>query len=332
MRLFTGLTGRSGKAGLWPWLPVLAFFLVFPLLTNKTYYIHLMLLVLMWVVLAQSWNLLGGFTGQVSFGHAAFFGTGAYVTGMLSKHFGLSPLWGFPASVPVVLLLALFIGYICFRLRGPYFTLSVLALAEILRVVTNNLRPLTGGAEGILVIPIFRSKIPYYYMILAIAVLATATIYLLMRTKWGYYFLAIRENQEAAEAMGVSTIRYKLYSLMVSAFFTGLAGAFYMNFMGYIEPKIVFNIVNISIMMVMVVILGGVATLTGPVVGAVLMVVMQELFRRYLGETHLVVFGLLVLLIIIFMPNGIIGEVGHVQKFYRQRLKKTDSLPQERGA
>ena len=140
-------------------------------------------------------------------------------------------------------------------------------------------------------IPIFRSKIPYYYMILAIAVLATATIYLLMRTKWGYYFLAIRENQEAAEAMGVSTIRYKLYSLMVSAFFTGLAGAFYMNFMGYIEPKIVFNIVNISIMMVMVVILGGVATLTGPVVGAVLMVVMQELFRRYpVSYTHLDVY------------------------------------------
>jgi branched-chain amino acid transport system permease protein len=331
MGLFNKSTGGTDNIRIGAWLGVLLLFLIFPVLVTKTYYVHLMVLALMWVVLAQSWNLLGGFAGQVSFGHAAFFGTGAYVTGMLTKHFALSPLWGFLACIPVVLILAVFIGYICFRLRGPYFTLSVLALSEILRVITNNLRTLTGGAEGILVIPIFKGKIPYYYMVLAIAVLATLTVHWLMRSKWGYYFLAIREDQEAAEAIGVNTTRYKLYALLVSAAFTGLAGAFYMNFMGYIEPKIVFSIVNISIMMVLVVMLGGVATLSGPVVGAVLMVVISELFRRFVGEGHLVLFGLLVLAIIIFMPNGIIGEAGRLRKF-TNRINRPPQQPLERRA
>ena len=194
--------------------------LLIPVLTQNPYLLHMLIMVLMWVVLGQSWNLLGGYTGQVSFGHAAFFGIGAYTTGILVKS-GLSPaaawsglLLGGLASMVV----ASVIGWICFRLRGPYFALSVLALAEVLRLVALNWKWVTNGAEGILFIPAFTSKAAYYYIVLAIAAACFLAIRTVMRSRLGYYFLAIREDQDCAESLGVDTTRYKLYSLLISAF------------------------------------------------------------------------------------------------------------------
>jgi len=289
----------------------LALLAAFPLAVQNPYVLHLLIMTFLWVLLGQAWNLLGGFTGQISYGHAAFFGVGAYTTGILVKS-GLSPAaaWsGLLLGGLTAALIASVIGWICFRLRGPYFSLSVLALAEVLRLVAVNWKQLTNGAEGILYIPAFRSKAYYYWIILAIAALAFVVIRSVMRSKLGFYFLSIREDQDAAESLGIDTTKYKLYSLLISAFFTGAAGSFYMNYLGFIDPGIVFSIADISIMMILVTILGGAATLAGPIVGAVIYILVSEFFRVWFKSGHLIFFGILIIFIIIFFPSGIVGTI-----------------------
>jgi branched-chain amino acid transport system permease protein len=290
-----------------PFLPLLAFLV--PVVTQNTYVLHMLILSLLWILLGQSWNLLGGFTGQVSFGHAAFFGVGAYTTGILVKS-GLSPaaawsgllLGGLAAAV-----VAAFIGWICFRLRGPYFALATLALAEVLRLIAVNFKALTNGAEGILFIPAFNQKTFYYLIILALVAFNFVVVKKVMASKLGYYFLAIREDQDAAESLGIDTTKYKLASLLISAFFTGVGGAFYMSYMSFIDPGIVFSISSISVMMILVTMLGGAATFWGPAFGAVIYILVSEILRVWVPQGHLLFFGLLIIGIIIFLPNGIVG-------------------------
>ena len=299
----------------------LVFLAVLPAVVRNPYVLHMLVLCLLWTVLGQSWNLLGGYTGQVSFGHAAFFGIGAYTTGILVKS-GLSPAaawWGLLLGGLAAAAASAVIGWICFRLRGPYFALSVLALAEVLRLVALNWRSLTNGAEGILFIPAFNSKAWYYWIILALAAVCFIVIRLVMRSKLGFYFLSIREDQDCAESLGIDTTKYKLYSLLISAFFTGVAGSFYMNYMGFIDPGIVFSVHDISVMMILVTMLGGVATAWGPAVGAVLYILVSELFRVWVKSGHLIFFGVLIIVIIIFFPQGIVGTIKQRRSGRRQR-------------
>ena len=286
--------------------------LLVPLAVKNPYLLHMLVLTLLWVVLGQSWNLLGGYTGQVSFGHAAFFGVGAYATGILVKVAGKPVLaWsGLLLGGVAAVVLAAFIGWICFRLRGPYFALAVLALAEVLRLVAVNWKALTNGAEGILFIPVFTSKAYYYWIILALAAVTFLVIRAVMASKLGFYFLAIREDQDCAESLGIDTMRYKLISLLISAFFTGVAGSFYMNYMGFIDPGIVFSIADVSIMMILVTMMGGAATTWGPAVGAVIYILVSEIFRVWVKSGHLIFFGALIVLIIIFFPQGVVGTLG----------------------
>ena len=297
---------------------------VLPLVVNHDYYQHLMILVLIWVIIGSSWNLLAGYTGQVSFGHAAFFGIGAYTAGILHTKLDLSPWWGMLLGGPSAVLLGLFIGYLCFRLRGPYFALGTLATGEILRLVANNWVDFTEGMVGILIIQSFGSKLPYFYLAFGIAVLCLGVISLVMHSKLGYYFVSIREDQDAAESLGINTTRYKNISLAISAFFTGTAGAFYLNYMGFIDPSVVFSLHNISIQAILVGILGGVATLWGPTVGALVMVGIQELFRtaffglapKWVSQGHALAFGLLVVLTILYLSNGLVGDWGKIKGFF----------------
>ena len=300
----------------------LALLAVLPAIVHNPYVLHMLILCLLWTVLGQSWNLLGGYTGQVSFGHAAFFGIGAYTTGILVKS-GLSPAaawWGLLLGGLAAAAASAVIGWICFRLRGPYFALSVLALAEVLRLVALNWKQLTNGAEGILFIPAFNSKSAYYWIILALAALSMAAIRYVMNGKLGFYFLAIREDQDCAESLGINATKYKLISLLVSAFFTGVAGSFYMNYMGFIDPGIVFSVHDISVMMILVTMRGGVATTWGPAVGATIYILMSEAFRTYLKSGHLVFFGILIIVIIIFFPQGIVGTLKETLLRRKRRL------------
>ena len=253
--------------------------LCFPVVIHSSYYQHLLIITFIWVIIGSSWNLLAGYTGQVSFGHAIFFGVGAYTAGLLATKLGISAWWGMLLGGFTSMAVALFVGWVCFRLRGPYFALATLAGGEIFRLIAINWESLTDGMVGILIITTFKSKLPYYYLALGLAAACIFAIHLIMKSKWGYYFVSIREDQDAAESLGINTTLYKNISLLVSAFFTGLAGAFYMNYMGFIDPEVVFSLHYISIMAILVGIVGGVATIMGPAVGALVMVGLQETFR-----------------------------------------------------
>jgi branched-chain amino acid transport system permease protein len=296
-----------------PWI-ILVLLALVPLVQRNPYILHMMIMVLIWITLGQSWNLLGGYTGQVSFGHATFYGLGAYGAGLLYFHKEISTWYGMILGPIVAMIFAVPIGLICFRLRGAYFALAMLALAEVLRLVATNWISFTNGSVGILIVPVV-SKVLYYYMALALAAISFYVIYRVLHSKWGFYFIAIREDQDAAESMGINTTQYKLISLMISAFFTGLAGAFYMNYMAFIDPHVVFSLVDISIMMILVVMLGGAGTLYGPAIGAVIMVLLSEVFRAYFGHANLLILGILIILIIVFIPDGVV----EIRRFLRRK-------------
>ena len=304
-----------------------------PLVLHNDYYLHLLILALMWVVIGSAWNLLAGYTGQVSFGDAAFFGTGAYTAGLLVIHWGWSAWWGLLFGGLMAVVIAFPFGWICFRLRGAYFALATLALNEVMSHVATIWESFTQGMVGIMIMQTYISKLPYYYIALAMAASSIIIIRLVMRSRLGYYFLSIREDQDAAESLGVDTHFYKMVSLAVAAWLTGVAGALYMNYMGFIDPHVVFSLHDISIMAILVGIVGGVGTTYGPAVGAFIMVLVQEMFRtagfgyiksaakftdvhflisasEQLTKGHALGFGILVVLVIRYMPNGVVGDWG----------------------
>jgi branched-chain amino acid transport system permease protein len=295
----------------------------FPLVVPSSYYQHLVIISLMWVIIGSSWNLLAGYTGQVSFGHAIFFGVGAYTAGLCVTQLGISAWWGMLFGGLVSMLAGLFVGWVCFRLRGPYFALATLAGGEIFRLIATNWESLTDGMVGILIIQTFKSKLSYYYIVLALALTCILVIRVIMKSKWGYYFVSIREDQDAAESLGINIALYKNISLLVSAFFTGMAGAFYMNYMAFIDPEVVFSLHFISIMAILVGIVGGVATIWGPAVGAFIMVGLQETFRssffglapEWISQAHALAFGLLVIFVIMYLPNGVVGDWEKIKRY-----------------
>jgi len=302
----------------WP-LALLACLALLPLTGMGTYWLHIFILVIMWSVIGMAWNLLGGYCGQVSFGHAAFFGLGAYTSGIIYQKLGISAWWGLPLSAIVTSIGALVIGYICLRLRGPFFALATLAMGVILRVTAENLNWLTEGDLGIMIRQrSWVDKTWYFYIILLIAAGTYLIVKWIVGSKLGYYFVAIREDQDAAESLGINTTLYKTVALCVSAVLTGLAGAFYTSYMGYIDPKVVFALHDISIVAIMVVMVGGVATFGGPIVGAFIMVMLAEVIRSIpkLGAAHHTLFGILLIVIIIYVPNGIVGDLPKLKKIF----------------
>lgn len=301
---------------------VFAVLCALPLIGLSTYALHILVLVIMWSIIGMGWNILGGYCGQVSFGHAAFFGMGAYTAGLLYFHLGISAWWGLLASIPVLTVTSLIIGYICLRLRGAYFALATLALGEVLRVTAENLVKFTQGDLGILIKQrTWVEKTWYYYIILLLAVGSFLLVKKVIESKLGYYFVAIREDQDAAESMGINTTLYKTIALCLSGTLTGVAGAFYMNYMGYIDPTVVFPLYDISIVTVMVVMVGGVATYWGPAIGALIMVFLAEVIRSMpkIGAAHQTLFGILLILIIIFLPNGIAGDYRKLFRLFKSK-------------
>ena len=301
---------RGKKKGFLSIIILLVILIVLPWVLKNQYILHLIILVMMWAALGVSWNLLGGYTGQVSFGHAAFFGVGAYTACLLHTKLGVSLWAGFFFAGVAGALISIPVGAICLRLRGPYFALSVLALAEILRLITLHWKSFTEGAVGILlIIPVMGTKIESYYLILGLGILIMLTIAYILKRRMGFYFIAIREDEDAAEALGIFTTRYKLFSLIISAFFTGILGSFFANYTQFIDPYIVFAIGEVSIAMVLVVVLGGIGTFWGPAVGALVVVFLSEGFRSFFAQASLLVYGALIMIVILFLPRGIAGSI-----------------------
>ncbi len=292
--------------------------LAVPLLTSNQFLLHLGVSVLLWTALGLAWNLIGGYAGQVSFGHAAFFGAGAYTTMILYLSRGLPPWWGMILGGVVGALLALPIGLICFRLRGPYFSLATLAVAEIVRLVALNWESLTAGPVGLLIttlppVSLFGHAVnwerqePFFAVAAAVALGAMLATRRLARARLGSYLLAVREDEDAAEAIGIDTTRAKVAALMASAFLAGVAGGLYGLYYRYVDPDAVFPI-SLSVEMVFIAVVGGLRTVAGPVVGAVFLTTVAELFRERFTVGHLIFYGLFMMIVIRWLPEGIWGR------------------------
>jgi branched-chain amino acid transport system permease protein len=297
----------------------LAVLAAIPVVIRSSFLLHVCVLVLMWTVLGAAWNVLGGFAGQVSFGHAALFAVGAYTTIILYLKGGLAPWWGIPLGGLAAAIVSLPIGLLCFRLRGPYFSLATLAVAEIVKLVALNWESVTAGPVGYLITTLPRlrlfgfevnweRKTPFYVVAAALAVLALSATGWLRSSRLGAYLVAIRENEDAAEAVGIDTVRAKVVTLALSAFLAGMGGGFYALYFRYVDPDAVAGI-GLSMEMVFIAVVGGLGTVGGPLVGAVFLTAVAELVRDRFHAGHLIFYGLFMMLVIRFMPEGIWGRL-----------------------
>jgi len=309
---------------------VIAVMLLLPSVVKSSFALEILIRVLLFAFIGTAWNLLGGYAKQLSLGHAAFFGLGAYTSTLLQIDFGISPWIGMVAGGFVGMFASLPIGWLCFRLRGPYFTIATIATAQVLMLVFLKFRNFAWGAEGTTIpnlghAPLmmqFESKAPYYYVVLGLLVIALAITAWIERSRIGYYLVAIGEDEDAAEAIGINVPRVKREIYMISSFLTALAGTFYTQYIYFIDPQTAFNF-NISIEAALVAIVGGIGTLWGPVIGTVLLETTSALLQSWLGNSisgvQLTVYSLILMAVILWQPTGIVGYVSEV--YTRRRYK-----------
>ena len=258
----------------------------------------------MWIALAQSWNLISGLTGYVSFGHVVFFGTGAYTASLLvnaGMPWPLACLSGGGAGA----LLALIIGWPCLRLKGPYFAIAMLGLNEVMRVIVSYAEGLTGGGNG-LSLPTLDASRSIYYAMGLVAAAVTAVTHAIVTSRFGLRLMTIREDEVAAEAMGIDTLRYKIYAFMLSAIGPGIVGGLSARDQGYIEPISVFPLI-MTITMIVMALFGGKGTIWGPVLGAVVLFIFQEAVWARFVYLHQLLFGAIIVAVVLLMPRGILG-------------------------
>lgn len=327
--------------------------LLVPIFVTDTSHLNLAILVLMAAQLGVAWNLLGGYAGQVSLGHAAFYGLGAYTSTMLLLHFGVNPWLGMLLGGVTAALLSVAFGWSCFRLKGHYFAMATIAVAEIVQIVFTNWE-YAGSAVG-LTIPmanqgwghmVFPTKLPYYWLALGLLAVTLAVTFAVERSYLGYYFRAIKDEPDAARSVGVNIARYKQVALCLSAFFTAVGGSLYAQKELYIDPGSVLH-TGLSIKMALVAILGGVGTLFGPVLGSVVLTTIEEFTRSFFGGsgrgTDIIIYASLIIGIAVFYPSGLIGWyrefMGH-RKGRRESVAahgtvaqpKTGAQPVDKGA
>ncbi|HEY2529021.1 MAG TPA: branched-chain amino acid ABC transporter permease [Xanthobacteraceae bacterium] len=301
------------------WLGVLAAVaLVLPHVISSAFALDIFIRVLLFAFIGVAWNLMGGYARQLSLGHAAYFGLGAYTSTILLIRFGISPWIGILAGGVVAMLASLPIGALCFRLRGPYFAIATIATAQVLMLLFLKFRDFAWGAEGTTLPNLgnsplmmqFDSKAAYYYIALALLTLGLAITYAIERSWMGYYLIAVGEDEDAAEAIGVDALRMKRNVYLISAFLTALAGTFYIQYIYFIDPSTAFSF-NVSVEAALVSIVGGIGTLWGPVVGTVLLETTSALLQSWLGSGHggvqLTVYSLILIAVILWQPAGLAG-------------------------
>jgi branched-chain amino acid transport system permease protein len=329
--------GTSRKPRRWPLdrplaVPVVcllavAALVVFPLVEPPIFYIRLLGTVFLYVTLAQSWNIIGGYTGYISFGHVTFFGIGAYVAAMLFRDLAWPP---YLAAVPAGLVaagFAIIVGYPTLRLRGPYFGIATLALSLVVQLALAIL-PFTGAGEGIVVrggLPFRRLALEqaFYFFYLILALLTVAAVLWIEHSKFGYGLRAIRDDQDAASSLGVNATRLKLVAFGLSSFFPGAAGAFYAHQAAFVSPTDVFTLL-ISIKSLVYAVVGGAGTVLGPILGAALMELLNMFMTTSpLGTYHIdrIIFGLLLTLVVLAAPRGVVGLLERGWRAARRRAR-----------
>ncbi len=290
-----------------------------PFISPELFYVDFLLLLFMYTVIAAGWNIIGGYTGYYSFGHTAFFGLGAYTTAILVSKYGISPFLTFPLGGIVAALFAFIIGYPTLRLKGAYFAIATLSLSFALQILALNLTPITGGGEGItLPLPPWdihtTITIIYYIMLIVLAATVTAT-YLLEKSRIGLALKCIRDDEIAAESVGINTTMMKFIAFLLSAFFPGVAGGLFAYYATYIDPPTVFD-PRISMFAIVFTMFGGAGTVTGPIIGSAILFTV-DLMARYtitIPGFDLMVFSAIAITIILFLPHGLVGAL-------REKLK-----------
>jgi branched-chain amino acid transport system permease protein len=294
------------------------------------YALGIFVMIFFWAYVGQSWNVLTGYTGHISLGHALYLGIGAYTTTFLALTIGLSPWIGMLMGGFVAVAIALFLGFLGFRfgLRGVYFVILTIAFAELTRLAVSHIEAL-GSFTGIFLDfnPSFynfqfRGNTPYYYIAFGFMVASIIAVRFIEVSKIGRFIVAIREDEEAAQALGVNTFKYNMIAIAISAFMTSLAGAFYANYIFYLHPNSLFGM-SMSIELILRPIVGGLGTLFGPVIGSIILTPLSEISRAYFARgglegLHLILYGILAILVVLFMPKGIIV---YVQRLLRPILK-----------
>jgi len=321
---------------IWPVLLV-AIVLAYPLVFSSPFEQRLGALVLLYAIMASSWNIVGGYAGQVSVGHVVFFGCGAYAAMGAYAHFGLPPVVGIPGGIVLAVAIAAIVGVPTLRLSGHYFSMATIAVAELIRLVVTNIDYL-GAAVGLSgpTVPrnifdlSFISALPYYYLFLAVLVLTLLITWWMANSRMGFYLRAIRDSERAARSLGAPASRIKLYAFTLSAGLTSVAGALYALMFGFVDPDSGLGLL-ISVKILIIAALGGAGLLFGPLVGAVILVPLEEISNSLLGGKGagltFVVYGAIIVLIARFQPGGILTLIN---RELARRAKPQDKEPQDK--
>ncbi|MFL6821632.1 MAG: branched-chain amino acid ABC transporter permease [Xanthobacteraceae bacterium] len=315
---------------------VIALLAMVPLLTASNVVLNFLVVALLIALVGQGWNVLGGYGGQYSFGHAAFFGTGAYVTAILQMRYGVNAWVAFVLGVAAGALTGAAIGALTFRsgLKGSYFALVTLAFAEVLRILAS-VAPITGAGVGILITLDlrpqafqFQSRAPFYWIILALVAISLIIVRLIEQSRFGAWLVAVRENEDAAKAVGVDTARTKIAAMAISAAITAAGGSFYAQYFLFIDSGIAYGS-WISIEALLAPIVGGIGTVFGPLLGALVVKTLGELTKLVTGDApglDLVIYGVVLVLIVALAPHGIAGLLADL----RMHLARLRSSVRER--
>ena len=300
------------------YIPLVTLTLIFllVLLTKNSFYLNLYFTIFMFAGLSSAWNIIGGFGGQLSLGHSAFCGLGAYVSSLLFVKYGVPPLFGTIASIGLAIVLAVIIGYPCFRLKGPFFTLATIAIGEVLLLLAVHFKGLTAGSEG-LSIPFkpsfvnlcFESKTPYAIVAFCFMLITLGVSTWIKRGRLGYQLVALRDEDQAAESLGVNTSKAKMMGLIISGGLTALGGSIFAQYVLFLEPHSEFSL-SVSVNLALISMVGGMGTIVGPAIGSLLLIPLQEFLRTWIGGSfqglYFVIYGALLILVVMFMPRGII--------------------------
>lgn len=316
---------------------------ILPLFANQ-FQLTLLITLLYWAYLGTAWNIMGGYAGQFSFGHSAFFGIGAYTSTVLFLNYGISPWLGMFVGAGFAAIFGAAMGFLTFRfgVKGHFFALATFAFAEMSRLIAQDWEfinstlgltmPIIGGDSWSQMI-FEDTKLYYYIVILGMLIVATLISIWIYRNKLGYYLLAIREDEDAAAALGVDTLRYKIFAVSISAAITAIGGSFFAQRFGFIDPALVFG-VSISIEVLLRPIFGGSGTIWGPLVGAIFLTPMEEATKNFVRNPpeflsfmqgragfDVLLFGVIVIIVVIYMPDGLVGSLPHWLERIRQRIR-----------
>jgi len=314
-------------------IAVLASCIVAAAVVSNRYAVDIMIRTFLWAGLALAWNIAGGYAGLISFGHAAFFGIGAYTSTILLLNYGVPPWFGMFAGALIAGCAGALLTMACARLRGPFFILSTLAAGEVVRIAALNWRTLTGGSEGLEIPPVpsvvdmvFKSQWPYATIVIAYMLAMFALSVWIEQTRYGYYLFATRDDEDGASAIGINPRHTRTAAMAVSAATTAIGGTLFAQYFLYLDPTHVIS-PDISFQFALICAVGGLGTASGPVFGALIIVPLSELLRGLLSQStsglHLVIYGIIVIIVILYFPSGISGAISRAAS----RLSPRAGLP-----